>query len=169
MARKIGGSREGGSRGTNSEAEPGDWIVQLPFTELELILDHFDRERLKGKPEEATALLIEAAAGVIAGQLSDGIDPDEALRAVGLRSASPVVKSGLHLLQPASEVLKHLPIARLSDPVTRFRLLHHISYTVLVGGGVNNVPSPDCMASHLPDDRKATPEELQEAWEECTQ
>jgi hypothetical protein len=42
-------------------------------------------------------------------------------------------------------------------------------YTVLVGGGANNVPSPDCMASHLPKDRRPTAEELKRAWEACTQ
>ncbi|MGO9600275.1 MAG: hypothetical protein ACLP7Q_20010 [Isosphaeraceae bacterium] len=42
-----------------------------------------------------------------------------------------------------------------------------VTYIVLVKGGVNKVPTPDCMAFHLPRGRKTSREELQEAWEKC--
>lgn len=38
---------------------------------------------------------------------------------------------------------------------------------VLVGGGVQQVPTVECMTAHLPKDRKPTIEELRQAWEAC--
>ena len=170
MARKSGGSRGDRDRESRSKTGRGDWIAHLPEKEVDEILDCFERERADhGKPDEAMAILLEAAAGVVAGRLSDGADPEESLRAVGLRSASTPLEHELRLVRPASELLGRLPIAPYFDPGRRFRLVHHITYTVLVGGGVNNVPSPDCMDSHLPDDRKPSREELEKAWEACTQ
>ncbi len=157
--------------GRESEAPVGrgDWLLRLPPARVEAILDEFDRARSsEGPPTEATHLLIEAAAGAVASEIAAGHSTADALGRVGLRSASPLTDLGGRLVDLAAEVSRNLFPGAAHPPLWRHRLLHHIAYTVLVGGGVNNVPSPDCMAGHLPDDRKATPEELKDAWEACS-
>jgi hypothetical protein len=151
-------------------SRPSEWIASLPPAQIEAILDRFGEERERDEtPREATNLLLEAASGVVARGLMEGLEVEDALSGVGLRAESPLVGLAARMLRTTLEGVRHLGVPGLSDRMHQNRLMHHITYTVLVGGGVNNVPTPECIASHLAGPGKPTPEEIKRAWEECSQ
>ncbi len=155
--------------GSGEAREPGGWITRLPSDEVERILDLFDQARVAGAaPIEATSLILYAAASDIASAVVLGAHADSALAAVGLRPNMVATGPGRLLADLISASAQGGVTSPAHALMKNFHHVHHISFTVLVGGGVNNVPSPECMAAHLPDDRKATPDELQKAWEACS-
>jgi hypothetical protein len=54
------------------------------------------------------------------------------------------------------------------ESITRKQFLDSVLH-VVGGGGVTSIPTANCLYRYLPHDRKPTKEEMEEAWQKCSQ
>jgi hypothetical protein len=103
-----------------------------------------------------------------------GASVEQAIR-LALHGAAAELRQGQAQGGPLQDIARRLGLYQLLDDglatLAQFALTHwmKVPLSVLPGrGGVRDVPSPDCVESHLPSDRTPTRADYERAWDLCT-
>src|SRR5437879_2765554 len=122
------------------------------------LMQRFTEHVIHGvKAREAMAYSIADASLELSKMITSGFRLETALQYIGVGNSDEVADRIYQAVKDYS--VRGYYRTREPSPI--------ICRIVLTGGGVQGVPTPECIESHLPEGRKPTAEEIKEAWEAC--
>lgn len=131
----------------------------------------FVRSVLQGRPIAASIKgSIRSLGGLVAtrtlhgASISSALDEIRSLKPAQIRSQVDAQLAGITLGDSSAVQVDNVVIGAAA----RHMFTTIATLVVSGGGGVASIPSPECIASHLPDGRPPTEDELLEAWELCS-
>jgi hypothetical protein len=121
-----------------------------------MLKDAFRLYLRSGVPSStARGMAIADASHEASKMVASGISPFNALRYIGLRNPEPVIS--------------RLQALGVPWPVTA---IDPRAFNLVLGGeneNIEDIPTESCLDAHLPKDREPTDEEIERAWEACSQ